>query len=257
MSSFETCHNLQLIDIADLRSVAERLPADPCIRQRATDREMEIVRPRLGCQAVLERLTQHVDPELSAGSIDKRLHTAIDLEPTTPERLHPDHDPLGRLRLAHEGVPMPARRDSERRALAQGEDVPHGGGDIGDGAGVEHGRRQEAALVAEVPCHGGDVMEAEMAVEAQRAEGREHVLVGDVHGQPGERQQDQQLEAVHQCWRLHGGRPASSSPQFIIRQTNKKDGSSAGWRWAVRKLGIGRHQREKKLRVVAGGVRVC
>lgn len=34
-------------------------------------------------------------------------------------------------------------------------------------------------------------------------------------------------------------------PRFIIRQTNKKDGSSAGWRWAVGKLGI-RRQRERE-----------
>lgn len=76
--------------------------------------------------------------------------------------------------------------------------MPHGGGDIGDRAGVEDCGWQEAALVTEIPRHGGDVMEAEMAIEGQRAEGRQHVLVGDVHGQPGERQEDQQLEAVHQ-----------------------------------------------------------
>jgi hypothetical protein len=35
------------------------------------------------------------------------------------------------------------------------------------------------------------------------------------------------------------------APQFIIRQTNKKDGSWAGWRWAVGKLGI-RRQRERE-----------
>lgn len=192
--------------------MAERLAADPRVRQGATDREMEVVGPRLGRQAVLEGLAKHVDPELSSGGVDEgRRHAGaaaggvvvVDLEPPAvapeAEGLHPDHDPAGGLGLAHERVAVAARGDGERRAAAQGEDVPHGGGDVGHGARVEHGGRQQAAPVAEVARHGAGVVEGEVAaaVEAQRPEGGEDdVGVGHVHGGPAERQQEQQLEAA-------------------------------------------------------------
>uniref|UniRef100_A0A0E0DQT5 Uncharacterized protein n=1 Tax=Oryza meridionalis TaxID=40149 RepID=A0A0E0DQT5_9ORYZ len=42
-------HNFQLVDIADLWAMPEGLPTDSCIRQCASNREMEIIRPRLWC----------------------------------------------------------------------------------------------------------------------------------------------------------------------------------------------------------------
>ena len=42
---FNTCHNLKLLDIADLWAMPERLPTDPCIRQRASNCEVEIISP--------------------------------------------------------------------------------------------------------------------------------------------------------------------------------------------------------------------
>lgn len=65
MSNIEhTSNDIQFVDVADLGTNSESLPANPSIGKRPTNSKVEIVRPWLGCKPILERTSQYFNLEL-------------------------------------------------------------------------------------------------------------------------------------------------------------------------------------------------
>lgn len=176
--NLQTCDDLKLVDITDLRAMSECLTTNPSIRQRPSDCKMEVVRPRFRSQTMFQALMQHVDPQLSSWGINIRRFPLMHLHFLAAERFHIDHEPLRRLRLSHEGVAVASSGHGQARGRTHLPHVLHGDGDVGDFLGVEDCPREEMELVAEIPCCEFIALEAEMAVELdcqerRRWEGRE------------------------------------------------------------------------------------
>lgn len=163
-----TCDDLELVDITDLRAVAECLAADPGIGEGPSYGEVEVVGPGLGREPVLQAVVEHVDPQLPGGGVHvgglplDHLHF---VGAGATEGFHVDDNPLRRLRLPLQGVAVAPGRNREGRGGAHLPHVLDGGRDVRDFLGVEDGPRERVLLVAEVA--GGELVavEGEVAVD--------------------------------------------------------------------------------------------
>lgn len=179
----QTCNNLKLVDITDLWAMFEGLAAYSGVGEGSPHREVEVIRPRFGGQAMPEAVVQDVDPELAGRGVDVGGYPLMHLHFLgAAEGLHVDDDPLRRLGLPHEGVAMPL---GCHRHGSRGAHLPHvadGGRDVGDLLRVEDRPGEEVVLVAEV---GGSEL---VAVEAEVAADR------DGEGGEGERGAEEEEE---------------------------------------------------------------
>jgi hypothetical protein len=70
VSTIRTCDDVELVDVGNLGAVAEGLAADAGVRERSTDGEVAIIRPRPWGKTLREGGVQHVYPQLLTAGVE-------------------------------------------------------------------------------------------------------------------------------------------------------------------------------------------